>query len=243
MGFATRSEPLYSPPSTYQGFSTGKQRQPCLFHPAGEPTHLPLSHPFCSCTIYLPSTLPEVTSPSCKYQIHNIIWRTSKCVEMSKCDALLDTVAAVTAIHKAMGLCYEQCITGQQNLGGYYLVHRIQHCTAARTWFSCSSNTYITNNAGLVTTGMICKLQAIYSTTYRPHHIKKGNRLACISVHVEAEPGEETKSNLFFEHYKCEYCFSFSLTIISILRQTSLIPGPSQLQFWIAHSMHLLVTM
>ena len=51
VGFATRSEPLYSPPSTYQGFSAGEQRQPCLFHPAGEPTHLHLSHPFCSCTI------------------------------------------------------------------------------------------------------------------------------------------------------------------------------------------------
>jgi len=57
----------------------------------------------------------------------------------------------VTAIHKSMGLCYEQCITGQQNLGGYCLVHRIQYCTAARTWFSYSSNTYITNNTGLVT--------------------------------------------------------------------------------------------
>jgi len=131
---------------------------------------------------------------------------------------LLDIVAAVTAIHKTMGLCYEQCITGQQNLGGYYLVHRIQYRTAARTWFSYSSNTYITNNTGLVTTGMICKLQAICSTAYWPHHIRKGNRLACISIHVGAEPGEETKLNLFFEHYKCGYCFSFFLTIISILR-------------------------
>ena len=153
VGFATRSEPLYSPPSTYQGFSTSKQRQPCLFHPAGEPTHLPLSHPFCSCTISQAHCQKwhhqaVSTSFTTSYGGRQNVTRDVKmwletCLSYTKVPhALLDTVAAVTAIHKAMGLCYEQCITGQQNLEGYYLVHQIQYCTAARTWFSYSSNTY-----------------------------------------------------------------------------------------------------
>ena len=50
------------PPDANQGLSTAEaQTRPCRLHPAGAPTHLPLSHPLCSCRIYLQRTLPEVT--------------------------------------------------------------------------------------------------------------------------------------------------------------------------------------
>ncbi len=34
------------------------------FHPSGECTHLPTSHPFCSCRTYLQGKTPRVTSPA-----------------------------------------------------------------------------------------------------------------------------------------------------------------------------------
>jgi len=38
------------------------QAQPYCLHPSGAPTNLPLSHPFCSCTTYLPEVTLEAES-------------------------------------------------------------------------------------------------------------------------------------------------------------------------------------
>ena len=101
---------------------------------------------------------------------------------------LLDAIATLTAIHKAMGHRLWTVHYWTVRYGRLlHLVHRIQYCTAARTWFSYSSNTYITNNAGLVnyywndikTAGYLLHC---LSTSSQPH--------LCFSIHVGAEAGE-----------------------------------------------------
>ena len=49
-------------PVPTKAFYSQAQKQPCCLHPLSVPTHLPLSHPFCSRRTYLQKTLREVTS-------------------------------------------------------------------------------------------------------------------------------------------------------------------------------------
>ncbi len=53
--------PTYPAPS--KGFVQATQGSTTPFSPLGEFTHLPVSHPFCSCRTYLQGKIPQVTSP------------------------------------------------------------------------------------------------------------------------------------------------------------------------------------
>ena len=64
-------------------FQSRAQRRPCCLHSSGEPTHLPLSRPFCCHRTYLQMSLQEVTSQDESFMpdISGYIWERVKYID------------------------------------------------------------------------------------------------------------------------------------------------------------------